>query len=123
LLIQLLLLAAVIGIVVLLGQSTTNASHMAFRRMFLLLFAGIGVVAVLFPGTITWVANQIGVGRGADLLLYVLVIVFIGNLAMQSRRATELGRKITLTTRRLAIAEAELRRLNEHTQAEPISTE
>jgi len=91
--------------------------------MFLLLFAGIGVVAVLFPGTITWVANQIGVGRGADLLLYVLVIVFIGNLAMQSRRATELGRKITLTTRRLAIAEAELRRLNEHTQAEPISTE
>ena len=110
-LIQLLLLAAVFGVVLLLGLSTTNTAHMAFRRMFLLLFAAAGVAAVVFPDTITWVARQFGVGRGADLLLYLLVIVFIGNLAMQSRRATELGRKITLTTRRLAIAEAELRQL------------
>jgi len=111
-LIQLVLLGMVLGVVILLGRSTVSAGHMAFRRMFLLLFAIVAMGAIVFPDSLTWAAHLFGVGRGADLLLYVLVVVFIGNLAMQSRRATELGRKITLTTRRLAIAEAELRRLS-----------
>jgi len=36
----------------------------------------------------------------------VLVIAFIGSLAMASRRATELGRRLTAVTRELALLEA-----------------
>ena len=105
--IQFLLLVAMIAVVVLLGRSSRNVKHMAFRRLFLLAFAVAAVFAILFPQMLTSVAQWFGVGRGADLLLYALVIAFVGSLAMQSRRATELGRMITLNTRRLAILEAE----------------
>ena len=110
--IQVLLLVAIVAVVVLLGRSSRNVKHMAFRRLFLLAFAAASVLAILFPHVLTRIAQWFGVGRGADLLLYALVIAFVGSLAMQSRRATELGRMITLNTRQLAIlqAEAELRR-------------
>jgi len=107
LLIQIILLAAIIAVTYLLGHSTQSSRHMAFRRMFLLAFAAIATAAVIFPELLTDVASWFGVGRGADLLLYLLVIAFIGSLAMQSRRATELNRRITLLNRRLAILEAE----------------
>ncbi len=106
-LIQALLLIAIVAVVILLGRSSKNVKHMAFRRLFLLAFAAAAVFAILFPHVLTQLAQLFGVGRGADLLLYALVVAFVGSLAMQSRRATELGRMITLNTRRLAILEAE----------------
>ncbi|GAB2454299.1 DUF2304 domain-containing protein [Xylanimonas ulmi] len=106
-LIQFLLVTAILLLVVLLGRSTSNARHMAFRRLFLLVFAIASMVAIAFPNLLSRFAQLLGVGRGADLLLYALVVAFIGSLAMNSRRATELARMITLTTRRLAILEAE----------------
>lgn len=105
--IQFLLVVAILAVVVLLGRSSRDARHLAFRRLFLLAFAVASVVAVVFPQVLTRLARVVGVGRGADLLLYALVVAFIGSLAMQSRRATELARMVTLTTRRLAIIEAE----------------
>ncbi|MCL2465327.1 MAG: DUF2304 domain-containing protein [Micrococcales bacterium] len=107
-LIKILLLVAIAGVVLLLGRSTTNARHMAFRRLFLIAFAAAAAGAILFPPALTRLARLLGVGRGTDLLLYVLVVTFIGSLAMQSRRAFEMSRRITLTTRRLAILEAEI---------------
>jgi hypothetical protein len=106
-LIQILLLIAIVAVTVLLGRSSSNARHMAFRRLFLLAFVASAAFAVIFPHILTRIASWFGVGRGADLLLYLLVITFIGSLAMQSRRAMELGRKITLLTRQQAIFEAE----------------
>jgi len=106
-LIQVILLFVIIGVVILLGRQSANATHMAFRRMFLILFAVIASIGVIAPHLTTRVALWFGVGRGADLLLYMLVIAFIGSLGMQSRRAIELGRKTTLVARRVAIIEAE----------------
>ncbi|MCL1869591.1 MAG: DUF2304 domain-containing protein [Promicromonosporaceae bacterium] len=105
--IQVVLVVAIIAVVILLGRSSRNVRHMAFRRLFLLAFAVASVLAIAFPEALTAIARAVGVGRGADLLLYALVVAFIGSLAMQSRRATELARMITLTTRRVAILEAE----------------
>ncbi len=104
--IQLVLLAAIAAVSLLLGRSTSNARHMAFRRLFLLLFVVGAGAAILFPHLLTRIANLLGVGRGTDLLLYVLVVAFIGSLAMASRRATELGRRLTAVTRELALLEA-----------------
>ena len=121
--IQIALLASIVLVSVLLGRSTSNARHMAFRRLFLLLFVVGAGAAILFPHMLTRVANLLGVGRGTDLLLYVLVIAFIGSLAMASRRATEMGRRLTSVTRELALLEArhgELqRRLEERDPAGP----
>ncbi|QAY68926.1 DUF2304 domain-containing protein [Xylanimonas protaetiae] len=106
-LIQFFLAAAIVAVVVLLGRTTRNVRHLAMRRLFLLAFAVASVLAIAFPEALSRIAQAVGVGRGADLLLYCLVIAFIGTLAMHARRSNELGRMITLTTRRLAILEAE----------------
>ena len=105
-LIKIVLIVAIVVVTALLGRSTTSARHMAFRRLFLLLFVVASAAAILFPAALSRIANALGVGRGTDLLLYVLVIAFIGSLAMASRRATELGRKLTVVTRELALLEA-----------------
>ena len=112
-LIQILLLVSILLVALLLGRSTSSARHMAFRRLFLLIFAAGSAAAILFPRALTRIANAVGVGRGTDLLLYILVIAFIGSLAMSSRRANEMGRRLTAVTRELALLEArheELRR-------------
>ncbi len=112
-LIQIILVVCIAAVTVLLGRSTTNARYQAFRRLFLVLFAVSAAIAVLFPNLLTTIANALGVGRGTDLLLYMLVVVFIGSLAMASRRASELARRITLVTRELALLEARVAELTE----------
>jgi hypothetical protein len=61
------------------------------------------IVAVLFPDTTNSVAHLVGIGRGADLLLYVTVLAFIfyalnNYLQQQDARDTlfRLARKVAL---------------------------
>jgi len=96
-----------VAVTLLLGRITSSTRNIAFRRLFLVSFLAVAVFAILFPASVQWVADLLGIGRGTDLLLYVLVIVFIGNLAMNSRRATEGARRLTQLTRAVAIADAE----------------
>ena len=51
-------------------------------------------------------ANVLGVGRGADLLLYALVIAFLSYISTSHRRMNRMSRQITLLTRELTLAEA-----------------
>lgn len=83
-----------------------GARRLAVRRIVLLLvFAG-GVVAVTFPELINSVANVLGVGRGTDLVLYALVVVFIGNSIASSAKNRQLEREITQLARAIALQEA-----------------
>lgn len=78
-----ILLQAVVIIVALgltlfvLGGRQTNSSR-AWKKITFCLLAVAMVIAVLFPETTNQAAHIVGVGRGADLLLYVLALVFIG---------------------------------------------
>jgi hypothetical protein len=36
------------------------------------------IVGVLFPGLVNGIAHAVGIGRGADLLLYATAVAFIG---------------------------------------------
>jgi hypothetical protein len=105
-LIQLLLIAVIIGVTATMGRITGNARSIAFRRILLVLFVLLAVAAVIAPDLTTKFANAIGIGRGADLLLYMLTVAFIASLAMQSRRAIELSRRNTLLVREIAIDRA-----------------
>jgi hypothetical protein len=71
-----------------------------------------GLYFVWLPEHATWIAEAVGIGRGADLVLYVWVVISllaILNLHLTLRAQLEL---ITVLTRRIAIAEAERMRPN-----------
>ncbi|WP_447924804.1 DUF2304 family protein [Georgenia muralis] len=107
-LIQIILLAAIAVITVLLTRSTAGVRHQAVRRLMLVGFVVLAVVSVLVPSWLTWLARLLGVGRGADLLLYALVIAFLSSLATTYRSTALLNRQITVLARKVALAEAAL---------------
>jgi hypothetical protein len=107
-LIQVVLLVAVAVVAGLLTRSTANARHQAIRRLLLVGFVVAAAVSVVSPDVVTWLANRLGVGRGADLVLYALVIAFLSYIATSYRRLNALDRKITTLTRELALATARL---------------
>ena len=106
--IQLLLILAVIVIGGFLMRRTGADSHLAIRRLGMALFVIAAILAILFPQSLSWVANLVGVGRGTDLLLYAFVIVFLAVIYTQYRHNLAAQRKHTLLTRRIALLAAAL---------------
>ena len=100
----LIALFVVFGIVLVLPG--TGARRLAIRRILLLLTTLAAVVAIVFPELVNELANLVGVGRGTDLILYVLVVVFIGNSISNSIRHRQLEREVTKLARTLALAAA-----------------
>ncbi|PZR54335.1 DUF2304 domain-containing protein [Xylanimonas oleitrophica] len=105
-LIQILLVIAVVALLVMLARSTADARHQAITRLAIGLFFVAALGTILWPHALTRVAQLVGVGRGTDLLLYGLVILFIAQVARSHRRSNELQRKITVLARQLALSEA-----------------
>lgn len=106
LIIQLLLVAGILGIAVWL-MVKRGAKQLAVRRLLIIAFALFAVVAVMAPGLVSALANLVGVGRGADLLLYATVVVLLGMIALQEARAKNEEKRTTRLARRLAIDEAQ----------------
>ncbi len=106
--IQVILLVGVGAVAALLTRSTANARHQAIRRILLVGFVLVAAVSVIFPDWLTWLARRVGVGRGADLLLYALVIAFLGFIGLSYRRMGDLERKITVLARELALTRSRL---------------
>jgi len=71
----LIVLFVVFGIALILPA--VGARRLAIRRILLLLATLAAVVAIAFPELVNGLANLVGVGRGTDLVLYVLVVVFV----------------------------------------------
>ena len=63
-------------------------------------------LAILLPDLTIVVAKGVGIGRGADLVLYCTVIVMLVGFFMVYARLRRLRRDLTLLTRHLAIREA-----------------
>jgi hypothetical protein len=83
-----------------------GARHQAVRRILLLLFVLGAALSLFFPQMLTWIAKFVGIGRGTDLLLYVLVLAFLGYAATSYRRFRHLETDITELARQLALVEA-----------------
>ncbi len=79
---------------------------MAIRRLALLLVIGVGIVAVAFPHLTNGLAVFLGIGRGTDLLLYGLIVVFLGYTVASAAHTRRLDRQITDLARALALAQA-----------------
>jgi hypothetical protein len=69
----------------------------------------LSVASILNPELTTRAANLVGVGRGTDLLLYLLTAVFVYVVVGFYLRFKDVERQMTVLARRLALDEAHLR--------------
>lgn len=81
--------------------------------IFLSVISVIGGYFVWSPVALTKIANYIGVGRGADLLLYIFFIFVVFELLIVKLREKEKEELFTLLIRKLAISEAKYQKLKQ----------
>lgn len=102
-LIKILLLGAIAVFAVLAFRGSRRASYRLLWRGYGVLVALAAVLSVLYPNSLTEIAELVGVGRGADLLLYVLVVTFMLTSVVLFRRVGVLERKYVDLARALAL--------------------
>src|SRR3954463_9890495 len=101
--IKIVLIAAALGLFGLFVRSSRSVRTQAFKRIGFVVFLVLNLDAVLRPDDTTWLAHKVGVGRGADLVLYLLVVAFAFfsvntflRFRNRERRFTDLARSIAL---------------------------
>jgi hypothetical protein len=88
-----------------------------FVRVFRLAAWVGAAVAIAVPGLVQKFAELVGIGRGADVVLYVSVLAFLWVAFYLYARCLRLEREITALTRHLAIRDAGRGRLKLHEPA------
>lgn len=106
--IKALLVLALGGAAVMLVRGRPTALNLLVRRSLTLGVIVGGIAAVIFPSALTEVAQAVGVGRGADLVLYVLCVTFMFVTIALYLRLGELHDKMVELARRHALLEAEV---------------
>jgi hypothetical protein len=103
---QLLTLAVIAG---LLGRDfvTWSRSQASVRVRIIRCFIWVGTaIAIAIPGLVQTVAELLGIGRGADVVLYLSVLGFLWVAFFLYARCLRLERELTALTRHLAIRDA-----------------
>ncbi len=101
--IQLLLITMIVFIAV---YFVVKLRRFAFDSMLLLLLVTVAVVFVLFPEFTSMLANRLGVGRGADLVLYLCIVTVWFVILKLYIKLRALEQKLTEITRQKAIENA-----------------
>ncbi|MCL3817334.1 DUF2304 domain-containing protein [Aeromicrobium wangtongii] len=104
--IKILLIAAFVLFALIIIIPSKGSRHLAVRRLALLAVLALGILTVIFPDITSRLAEAVGVARGTDLVLYALVVVFVGNSIFTAAKFRHHERDITQLARRLALAEA-----------------
>ena len=97
-------------------KARRSASQQAIRRLVIVVALLAGFVAVLFPEYTNVVASYLGIGRGADLLLYAFVIFALFYVVHQYRRQLWQEKVTTDLARALALSQAKLEDLEKKTR-------
>jgi hypothetical protein len=79
--------------------------------------SGAGVVFAVEPDWTTMIANAVGIRRGTDLLLYLLVLAVLQGFLVMYIRIQRLRRDITVVVRELAILQARRKEPDARTEA------
>lgn len=75
-----------------------------------------GIVFVWVPDQANVLAAVLGVGRGADLVLYLWVVITFAVMLVLYLEIVRMGRRVTQLTRALALFQAEQSRADEEIQ-------
>ena len=74
--------------------------------LLLLLMVGTGLAFVLFPGIANDLAHKLGVGRGADLVFYLSIVIFWFVILKLYTRIRRLEKTLTDVVRKDTLEEA-----------------
>ncbi len=99
---QVILFALIVGVVL----YTFKGRSVSRDRQLMLVLAVLGGVLVLWPGLSTDVARSLGVGRGADLVLYLFVVFCLFRFVSIAGDKRRLNDRITAAVRELAMLTA-----------------
>ena len=97
-----LFLTAMLGLVAVLVGAQQTTSRLV--RLSILAVLAVGMFLVWAPETTNRLAGALGVGRGADLMLYLWVVITLALILFLYLKILRLGRRITRLTRALALA-------------------
>lgn len=101
--VKIILILALLSVGYFILKPVKSAQHLAMRRLGMMIFVVFATVAVLFPSTLTRVANWLNIGRGTDLLLYAVVLLFFSSAVTAYRRDAANEKKLTALARTLAL--------------------
>jgi hypothetical protein len=87
-------------------RSRSTSRTKAYKKILLILFVICAIVVVIFPEITTQTAHLLGIGRGADLLLYGLTVVVIFMLLNTYVKDREEQMRFVSLSRKVAILEA-----------------
>jgi small membrane protein len=85
-------------------------NRLPLHIMTVFLLIGVGAAAIVFPNMTQSAADLVGVGRGADLILYLSIVAVMFVLLHYYTKFVDLQRQLTEVTREVAILRAEVER-------------
>ena len=94
-------------------------NRLPFHIVTVLVLLVAGAAAVMFPGATDDIAHYVGVGRGVDLITYILEVAVLFVLIHYYTKFVELQRQLTQLTREMAIQKAELERITQTKTSSP----
>ncbi len=109
--IQYALIALMLGVLLYFLGNRNSLRVRAWKRFALAAFVLLGVVAVISPDYTNRLAHAIGIGRGADLLLYLTVVAFVFVSLNAYLKFRDLEYRLAELARSQALLEVELRAL------------
>lgn len=105
--IQLLLLTFVVGAITRVISWHIAREIGTARMVFWTFFWLIAGIVIVFPALTSYFADLVGIGRGADLIIYVSLVVLFLAVFRLLVRVERLSREITMLTRREALSEGD----------------
>lgn len=121
--VQIILVLAALGALVYFVRRAHNVRIRASKRIAFFAFIMVNIYAVLRPEDTTWVAQQIGIGRGTDLVVYLLVVAFVFGMLNTYLRQREISNHLTDLARTVALRDAELANRDRGLVPEPQSSQ
>lgn len=106
-LIQLILLVGVLVVLIKFLTYSDSSKIQAWKKIIMLSITIMAIVFIFSPDLLNGAAHSLGVGRGTDLLLYVLTLVFIFSQLNNYIKDKEEHKKIVLLARKISILEAQ----------------
>ena len=93
------------GVIILFVYYLMSIRSAIAELIFLIVLSGISIFFILFPNKTNVIAHKLGVGRGADLLFYVCILLFLFLVLKLFNKIRRLEKKFTDIIRKDAIDE------------------